>query len=68
MSDKETEKQEILDLLGERDKDDDKRYDVFSMDPDDQERMAFCKEWLGVGEEGVYAIGIEYYRQYLSQW
>ncbi|MCD7736866.1 MAG: hypothetical protein LUI07_07915 [Lachnospiraceae bacterium] len=58
------EKQDMLDLLGEGEG---RYYDVFSMNKDDQERMEYCKEWLGVGETEVYAIGIEIYRQYLTQ-
>ncbi|MCD8054312.1 MAG: hypothetical protein LUF00_09765 [Lachnospiraceae bacterium] len=58
------EKQEILNLLGDRTK---KHLAAITMDADDQNRMEFCKEWLGVGEEEAYAIGIELYRQYLTQ-
>lgn len=58
------EKQEILDLLGEGEK---IYCSVFTTNKEDQERMEYCKEWLGVGEGEVYAIGIEIYRQYLTQ-
>ncbi|MCD7883676.1 MAG: hypothetical protein LUI87_08245 [Lachnospiraceae bacterium] len=58
------ERQEILDLLGNGSK---KHYDVFSMNKQDQERMEYCKKWLGVGEAEVYAIGIEIYWEYLTQ-
>lgn len=58
------ERQEILDLLGNGSK---KHYDVFSMNKQDQERMEYCREWLGVGEAEVYAIGIEIYWQYFTQ-
>ncbi|MCD8151223.1 MAG: hypothetical protein LUE92_17110 [Clostridiales bacterium] len=57
------EKEELLDILGERKE---KYYGSFGLFEDGQEWLEYCKEWLGVGEEEVYAIGIELYRQYLT--
>ncbi|MCC8065764.1 MAG: KUP/HAK/KT family potassium transporter [Clostridiales bacterium] len=58
------EKQEMIDLIGEGEG---RYYNVFTLNKEDQERMEYCKKWLGVGETEVYAIGLEIYRQYLEQ-